>query len=161
MVLAIVGCLAGISLPYYLKAQSKAKSLEVQLRLQSFAMALERYYKYYEAFPAFLDGESPLPLSEHFPELIKMLSAEDLKGEPLSPADKATLNPHCRCFLRLNVKDYNQDKTSLRAEGPIYIQVRHKPEGLKLPAPLSKTTLDRVILYTYLGKDLIGSWTGE
>lgn len=161
MVLAIIGSLVGISLPYYLKAQSKAKSLEVQLRLQSFAMALERYYKYYEAFPTFLDGESPLALSEHFPELIKMLSAEDLKGEPLSPADRATLNPQGRCFLRLNLKDYNEDKSSLRAEGPIHIQVRHTPEGLKLPAPLSNTTLDRVILYTYSGKDLIGSWQAE
>lgn len=164
MVLAILGSLLGISLPYYFKAQSKARSLEVQLRLQSFALALERYHTYYGTFPDFLDRDEPLLLAEHFPNLIKMLSAEDLKGEPLSPADRAILNPHCRCFLRLNPQDYNASKTSLRTpqgdDNPIYLKIRQGLDALQLPPPLEDhTTPHRVIVYTYQNHTLIGSWT--
>ncbi len=164
MVLAILGSLLGISLPYYFKAQSQARRLEIQLRLQSFALTLERYYNYYEAFPDFLNSDEPLLLAEHFPELIKMLSAANLKGQPLSPADRATLNPQCHCFLRLNPQDYNASQTSLRTpqgdDNPIYLKVRQGLNPLQLPPPLEEhTTPHRVIVYTYQNHTLIGSWT--
>lgn len=161
--LAIVGGLLGFALPYYFQAQAKAKQVELRLRLAQVSNALERYYGYYHAFPAFLNQKEPIPVEAHFKELMAMLSAETIAATALSQEEASTLNPHRHCFLRLNPQDYNAGKTSLRhPEGnpsPIYLKIRQGADPLQLPPPLEDhTTPHRAIVYTYQNTTLIGSW---
>lgn len=164
LALAILGGLFAYSLPYYLQAQTKAKALELHLRLAQISSALERYYTYYQAFPPCLDTPDPLNVEQHFSELIAMLLAEHTDGSPLSKEEATLLNPQRRSFLHLSPQDYNLTKTSFRTlestSTPLYLQVRQGLAPLHLPHPLEgNTTPHRVIVYTYSQDTLIGSWS--
>lgn len=56
VVITIIGILAAIALPNYIKAKDKAKEVEVKANLHTIQIALERYNTDNKAYPAYIIG---------------------------------------------------------------------------------------------------------
>ena len=56
VVITIIGILAAIALPNYIKAKNKAKEAEVKANLHTIQIALERYCTDNSEYPDFLIG---------------------------------------------------------------------------------------------------------
>jgi len=56
VVITIIGILAAIALPNYIKAKDKAKEVQVKSAAKSIQIAVERYHTDFEKYPQYLMG---------------------------------------------------------------------------------------------------------